>query len=981
MANSSVVGWLRTILTMDTAAYEAGGRKAVSTNEAMKRSVDGLGKEVGKITPQAERMVKAFGGDKLLYSANSLTQAITKLGGATKLSEVEQARANKTLTDAIGKYTSLGQKAPQAMVDLERATRRSTSVTDLLSTSIGKVGAVLGVSFGTAAVVGFARSLGEFAGEMKGMSVETGIGVERLQALNYVGTGVNLTIQSITGAATMLAERLGSGDKSAIAALSRMGIAAEDLKGQRLDEVLFRIGDGARRITDQNERIALFRDLFGKSGSQMLRLFEDDLRQVVGQAENSGAVISKELIDKADEFSSRWDQALIRFKASSVIAFDFVFTNPAKQIDNFGKQWARMLDELAQKAGRPSIFSGQGITAPAVSDTELKAILAQSEALMKAAIAAEAYQAAVRKIYEDIGGATAARSVQQLAAAWGLLSPAQRANSAIVADVLKRYEALRAEVGTNLVPALETLFVTTGTLTNKTMALRDAIGMLPPVVEAAADSIEGHLLPSAQGFDALFEAAKRTREAHDELVRLGMIAPQITEENERVSESVTKQARAWTHLADRLRGVGAQLSDAAIGNLGSLLFGFGDDTRELKRTAEEAEQEYLRIKRSGKATAEELTLAFRRFHEAEERANHGFAERFKDVWQGIKTSLQNVLNELLQFFVEKFLVGLATGIAGKRLGTALAGVFNGGGPAAPSAAPDAAAAGATGNAFAQSNAGTRSELQKTADFARQSYESIRDNCFSTTKEIEDAWEKAEAAKRTASRQTGAITRLEVLGIAAASLQSLALVGAKSKSLAILAKAGAIGAAIINTYEGATKALAKLPPPWNFAASAAVIASGLAQVAIIRKTPVGYKEGTRRLDFQNFGARTPTELHGEEAVIPRGGGHRLGMEIADSLRRLSVQPMRSFAAGGFVPPGVTQPAMLHGGANGELVVPASQMKSGGDITIVNQNHWNLSAMDGESLARVIESPEFTNRVARVFELNANFLTTRVQRALA
>ena len=48
-----------------------------------------------------------------------------------------------------------------------------------------------------------------------------------------------------------------------------------------------------------------------------------------------------------------------------------------------------------------------------------------------------------------------------------------------------------------------------------------------------------------------------------------------------------------------------------------------------------------------------------------------------------------------------------------------------------------------------------------------------------------------------------------------------------------AKAFNIANAVMNTYLGATKALSMYPPPFNFIAMAAVVASGLAQVAAIR----------------------------------------------------------------------------------------------------------------------------------------------------
>jgi hypothetical protein len=58
-------------------------------------------------------------------------------------------------------------------------------------------------------------------------------------------------------------------------------------------------------------------------------------------------------------------------------------------------------------------------------------------------------------------------------------------------------------------------------------------------------------------------------------------------------------------------------------------------------------------------------------------------------------------------------------------------------------------------------------------------------------------------------------------------------GKENKKAFEIAKAFNIAQAIMNTYMGATKALATYPPPFNFIAAAAVVASGLAQVAQIR----------------------------------------------------------------------------------------------------------------------------------------------------
>lgn len=125
MPNSSgVVGVLRALLTADTGQFDTAMRKSATVAESTSASITGLGKELVKLTPQAERMAKAFSGDRLTQTANNLVAAVTEAGGASKLIASEQARVNATITQAIAKYTALGKAAPKAMIDLEQATRK-----------------------------------------------------------------------------------------------------------------------------------------------------------------------------------------------------------------------------------------------------------------------------------------------------------------------------------------------------------------------------------------------------------------------------------------------------------------------------------------------------------------------------------------------------------------------------------------------------------------------------------------------------------------------------------------------------------------------------------------------------------------------------------------------------------------------------------------------------------------------------------------
>lgn len=57
--------------------------------------------------------------------------------------------------------------------------------------------------------------------------------------------------------------------------------------------------------------------------------------------------------------------------------------------------------------------------------------------------------------------------------------------------------------------------------------------------------------------------------------------------------------------------------------------------------------------------------------------------------------------------------------------------------------------------------------------------------------------------------------------------------------------------------------------------------GIAQIAKIKSS--SFAKGTAGLDFQSFGPLTEADLHGNEAVIPQGGGHKLAGEIGASMQ--------------------------------------------------------------------------------------------------
>ncbi len=101
-------------------------------------------------------------------------------------------------------------------------------------------------------------------------------------------------------------------------------------------------------------------------------------------------------------------------------------------------------------------------------------------------------------------------------------------------------------------------------------------------------------------------------------------------------------------------------------------------------------------------------------------------------------------------------------------------------------------------------------------------------------------------------------------------------GRVNKKFFAAQKAVAIAQAVINTYQGATKALATYPPPFNFLAAAGVVAAGLAQVSTIRAQQ--YQRG----GIATAGRPAIVGEDGPELIVPKQSSTVIPREVADAI---------------------------------------------------------------------------------------------------
>lgn len=408
--------------------------RGVDTAQAKLRTFqDGI----GRVDKDLAKFGNQFSGTRLIQEALLMEKAIREVGGTSKLTASELERAGNTAKAAAEKMRALGLDVPERLKDLATHAKAGEGQLSNMLGTISKFAPAIAGAFSVGAVVNFAKELGSFAGKMVDLSAETGIGVERLQALNYAAAGAGLTVEDITGGVTQLSKRLAGGDDSAAAAVARLGLNLYQLQSQNPDEAFLDISRAVGAIENPMERTRTAMELFGRSGSKMLRLMTDDVDGLMKAAEDSGAIIDKELIQKADQFDDAWTQAILRVKgmiANLVIpkpegpeslgrtAFKEGF-RPASEDEMFDRLRAQFLATSTPKQGPANPFvrsSGIALPDPSKLAEMVKHEIEAAKAAKKAAEETKkldaAYQALNSTLANDRGLALMKRDAENMVA-------------------------------------------------------------------------------------------------------------------------------------------------------------------------------------------------------------------------------------------------------------------------------------------------------------------------------------------------------------------------------------------------------------------------------------------------------------------------------------------------------------------------------------------------------------------------------------
>ena len=240
-------------------------------------------------------------------------------GSADEVNDLE--KATDETSDELKNLDKNADKAGEEVKELGSHSENSSKKLDLLKSaakgafSMMKNIASVGAGAATA-IGGLAVSAGANADDLNTMASQTGVSTEQLQKFKYASDIIDVDLEtmakSLAKTTKAMSEAQGGSAKYQ-EAFDKLGVSVTDASGNLKDNetVFYESIDALGKVANETERDALAMEIFGKSATDLNPLIKggaETLKELGTEAENSGLIMSQELLDGANGFNDSLDQ-------------------------------------------------------------------------------------------------------------------------------------------------------------------------------------------------------------------------------------------------------------------------------------------------------------------------------------------------------------------------------------------------------------------------------------------------------------------------------------------------------------------------------------------------------------------------------------------------------------------------------------------------------------------------------------------------
>lgn len=190
-------------------------------------------------------------------------------------------------------------------VKLQKDVEQVHTSLDKISRTAATMGKALAASFVVTAVIQAGKEVLDYAGRVSDLSARLKMSTSDVQRFEAAFGPAGISIDKVAKASTELTARLVGGDKSAVAALGKMGLSVDELRKMRPEDRFIAVADAVGNLQDAGEQIYASKTLFGKAGPELLAGLDGHLGETIDKIDAMGIILDEQTIAAADNFGDQ----------------------------------------------------------------------------------------------------------------------------------------------------------------------------------------------------------------------------------------------------------------------------------------------------------------------------------------------------------------------------------------------------------------------------------------------------------------------------------------------------------------------------------------------------------------------------------------------------------------------------------------------------------------------------------------------------
>ena len=159
------------------------------------------------------------------------------------------------------------------------------------------------------AIGGIAYKAAQNADDLNTMAKQTGFTTDELQKMQYAADRIDVSMETITGAAARMTKQLGSNEDK----FASLGVATRDVNGnfRSTSDIFFDAVKALSQIQNETERDTVAMDIFGRSANELAGVIDDGgaaLKAFGKEAEDAGLIMSGDTLDSLNQVNDEIDK-------------------------------------------------------------------------------------------------------------------------------------------------------------------------------------------------------------------------------------------------------------------------------------------------------------------------------------------------------------------------------------------------------------------------------------------------------------------------------------------------------------------------------------------------------------------------------------------------------------------------------------------------------------------------------------------------